>query len=229
MEAATMESCLSALGDAAAKPDQGIREALAHVHAAWGGKPPLDNRAAQVLSIVCANKGYAPRIRAAYARYMAVSNDIPRVFSQGIPIVDKLPARHWICFYLARALGRLGDTGSVETLLAALKTPGEHTFGSPDPLGPGLIFLHNDLTPCWRAAAAWGLGEIGDKRAIPELLKVAGDFDNATDTRHAAAVALGKLADPTTRVAMRKLAKGYPEVSTRETLVKMSVRGLAGN
>jgi HEAT repeat protein len=110
----------------------------------------------------------------------------------------------------------------VDTLLAALKTPGEFATGSPDPLGPGIIFLHNDLTPCWRAAAAWALGEIGDKRAIPELLKVVGDFNNATETRHAAAISLGKLGDASTRLAMRELAKDYPEVSTRQTLIRSS-------
>lgn len=220
MEATVVESCLSALGDAEAKPDRSILEALKKVHGAWGGKPPLDNRAAQVISIVCAETNYAPLIRAAYARYMTVSNDIPRVFSQGIPVVDKLPVRHWICFYLGRTLGNLRDTGSVDTLLAALRAPGEFAAGSPDPLGPGLIFLHNDLTPCWRAAAAWALGEIGDKRAIPDLLKVVGDFNNATEIRHAAAESLGKLGDASTRLAMRELAKDYPEVSTRNTLIK---------
>jgi hypothetical protein len=155
---------------------------------------------------------------------MAVSNDIPRVFDKGIPVVFKLPVRHWVCFYLGRTLGEIGDARAVATLCAALASPNEFANGSPDPLGPGVLFLQNDLTPCWRAAAAWALGCIGDARAVPALLKVAGDFGNATDTRHAAAVALGRLANPASGVTLRKLAADYPEISTRKALQESAWR-----
>jgi len=220
LEEAVVESCLALIGDGGARPVPAMVEALQRVHGAWAGTPTPENRAAQILSIVCASPAYAPRLQAAYARYMVRSNDIPRVFSQGIPVVDKLPARHWVCFYLGRALGRVRHPESFETLLAAVRASNEFSLGSPDPLGPGLIFLHNDLTPCWRAAAAWALGQLGDRRAIPDLLQVAGDFNNATETRQAAAAALGLLADDDTRRALRQLALNYPEVSTRQTLLQ---------
>ncbi|MCY3023712.1 MAG: HEAT repeat domain-containing protein [Planctomycetota bacterium] len=82
------------------------------------------------------------------------------------------------------------------------------------------MFLHNDLTPCWRAAVAWALGRIGDRRAAPALLKVVSDLGNATDVRHAAAVALGRTGDASSLDAMRKLARDYPEVSTRLALLR---------
>jgi HEAT repeat protein len=82
------------------------------------------------------------------------------------------------------------------------------------------LFLHNDLTPCWRAAIAWAIGEIGDHQAVPVLLSIIADLENATDTRHAAAQALGKIADDSDLSAMRELAGDYPEASTRRALLE---------
>jgi HEAT repeat protein len=211
-------SCLSVLGDAQAARDPEVAAALGKVHGAWGGTPDLTNRAAQVLSLVCRDRAHVPSVLAAFTRFMAVTNDIPRVFDTGIPVVQKLPVRHWACFYLGRTLGEMGDPRAAGALLAALASPGEFAGGSPDPLGPGIHFLHNDLTPCWRAAAAWALGRVGDARVAPALVKVAGDFGNATDTRHAAAEALGRVGDAAARQAIAKLAADYPEVSTRKAL-----------
>jgi len=84
-----------------------------------------------------------------------------------------------------------------------------------------VLFLHNDLTPCWRAAAAWALGRIGDARATPALLKVIGDLKNAPDTRHTAAEAMGRLADASSATTINKLAADYPEISTRRTLLRI--------
>jgi HEAT repeat protein len=223
-EARVSDTCLSVLGDAAASRDAEVAQALGRVHGAWGGTPDLTNRASQVLSLVCRDRATVPRIQAAYVRFMAVSNDIPRVFGTGIPVVQRLPVRHWVCFYLGRTLGEIGDPRAADTLLAALAAPAEFADGSPDPLGPGILFLHNDLTPCWRAAAAWALGRVGDARAAPALLKVAGDFANATDTRHAAAVALGSIGDASVREAIATLAADYPEVSTRQALLEAASR-----
>ncbi len=110
----------------------------------------------------------------------------------------------------------------MEVLLESLENePAEAATGHPDPLGPGVLFLHNDLTPCWRAAVAWALGRLGDRRAVPVLLDVIADLDNATDTRHAAAAALGEIGDPGSREAVRKLAEDYPEVATRKALLRV--------
>ena len=223
-EARVSETCLSVLGDAQAGRDREVAEALGRVHGAWGGTPDLTNRAAQVLSLVCRDRRYVKRMQAAYARFASVSNDIPRVFDTGIPVVLRVPVRHWVCFYLGRAFGAIGGAQATETLLGALEQPGEFAGGSPDPLGPGIAFLHNDLTPCWRAAAAWSLGQLGDARAVPLLLKVAGDFGQAPDTRHAAAEALGRIGDRTAAEPLRKLAAVCPEVSTRLALLEAELR-----
>lgn len=220
-EADVVETCLSILGDAAYTNKQEIADAIAKVHGAWGGKPVPENRAAQMVSLVCRDRKYEPAIRAAFDRYRAMTNDIERVFHTGIPVVDKMPLKHWVCFFLARSLGNLGEKASVDSLVAALEQPAEATFGYPDPLGPGVLFLHNDLTPCWRAASAWALGEIGDKKAVPVLLKTAGNLLNAVDTRYASAEALGKIADPASIPAIKKLADDYPEVSTRRALLRI--------
>jgi len=223
--ATVIETCLAILGDAPATQTKSIADALAKTHGAWAGKPNAENRAAQILSLVCRDRQYEPRIRAAFERYEAKPNSIERVFSTGIPVVNALPIRHWVCFFLARTLGNLGDTRSVDTLLAALeKSPTEFANGSPDPLSPGVLFLHNDLTPCWRAAAAWALGRIGNNRVVPVLLQVVSDLNNAPDTRHAAAEALEHLAGPGNAEAISALARHYPETATRTVLLRVSAQ-----
>ncbi|MBI5388011.1 MAG: HEAT repeat domain-containing protein [Verrucomicrobia bacterium] len=224
-ESAVVETCLSILGDTQAKRSAEIQKAIATTHQAWGGKPDPENRAAQILSLTCRDPKCEPRLRAAFDRYRAKSNDIPRVFDTGIPVVTQLPVKHWVCFFLARALGNLRQPQSVDSLLAALtQSPPESALGHPDPLGPGVLFLHNDLTPCWRAAAAWALGRVGDRRAGPALLQVVADLRNAPDTRHAAAEALGQLGDPASAREIRSLAAKYPEVATRKTLLQSAER-----
>jgi len=64
------------------------------------------------------------------------------------------------------------------------------------------------------------LGQTGDRRAVASLLDTVGNLDNATDTRHAAAEALGNIADPASREALEALATGYPEVTTRRALLQ---------
>jgi hypothetical protein len=226
-EAAVVETCLALLGDRGGVRDPLIEKALAHVHGAWGGTPDPQNRSAQIISLVCRDRRYEPRIRAAFERFREMPVNIPRVFDTGIPVINKLPARHWVCFYLARALGNLRDPGSVGTLLAALdKSASEAAPGHPDPLGPGVLFLHNDLTPCWRAACAWALGRIGDPRAARTLLNAVANLDNATDTRYAAAEALGRLGDSESLAAARRLAADYPEISTRKALYQAADKRL---
>ena len=219
-EAAVVETCLAILGDSQATADKEIQQAISHIHRCWAGHPGAENRAAQILSLVCRDRKYEPQIRAALDRYRKKVNTIPRVFNSGIPIVQQLPVKNWVCFFLARSLGNLADRRSVDALIAILEQePTEAAGGRPDPLGPGIHFLHNGLTPCWRAAVAWALGRIGDRRASAVLLSIVDDLENATDTRHAAAVALGRIADPASVETLRQLATDYPEVSTRRALL----------
>lgn len=224
MESKITETCLAILGDKDFIADPKIEEALSEVVRCWAGHPNLENRAAQILSLTCRNKDYALRIEEALMRYCKMDSGILRVFNTGIPIVDALPTENWVSFYLARTLGYLGVQGSSETLITILENaPAEAASGRPDPLGPGVMFLHNALTPCWRAAIAWALGRIGDKSAIPILLNIVQDMDNATDTRHAAAVALGQIADSETRKTIQVIASDYPEQSTRLALINASL------
>jgi HEAT repeat protein len=227
-ERTVVETCLAILGDPAATPTPRIAAAIARIHGCWAGTPGPEIRAAQILSLACSERQYEARVRAALARYMAKETTIKRVFDTGIPVVDALPLKHWCCFYLARTLGNLRDPASAEPLLTALaQSQPEAASGFPDPLGPGVHFLHNDLTPCWRAAVAWALGRIGDTRALPVLLGVVGDLLNAPDTRFAAAQAVGAMAPPATLPALEALATDYPETATRRALLQAGAR-LAG-
>lgn len=224
-EADVVETCLALLGDAQATSTQAIADALSTIHRCWGGHPSPENRAAQVLSLVCRDRAYESRVRAALERYRRKPTNIPRVFDTGIPVVLTLPVKHWVCFYLARTLGNLNDPRSVESLIAILEhEPAEAAMGFPDPLGPGVLFLHNDLTPCWRAAVAWALGRIGDHRAVSVLLHTIENLDNALDTRHAAAEALGFCIEPADLPQLQMLADDYPEASTRQVLVTLCQR-----
>ena len=67
---------------------------------------------------------------------------------------------------------------------------------------------------------AWALGQIGDARSAPALTRIVGDEDYAVDTRHAAAVALGRLRGGVTDATLRQLAAGCPEISTRRALLE---------
>lgn len=217
-EATVIETCLKTLGDATAKPAPEIEAALKNVHQAWAGTPTPEIRSSHILSLVSENKAFAPRIQEAYLRYMSLTNTLPRAFSGEHPVIKNLPVRHWNCFYLARALANLKDPQVVPALLAGLATPAEFTYGFPNPIDADVLFLHNDMTPCWRAAAAYALGEIGDKRAIPALLKTVADPMNAVDTRHAAATALGHLGDHSHVSALSKQLDRCEETSMRQAL-----------
>ncbi len=218
---AVTAACLAMLGDPEAQSSPEINEAVSTTIRCWGGHPGPEIRAAQILSLVCRDQAAAPRVEAALLRYCARNSGIDRVFNTGIPVVDALPVENWVSFYLARTLGNLADPKSADPLIALLKeSPPEAASGRPDPLGPGVLFLHNGLTPCWRAAVAWALGRIGDPRSAPVLLDIVRDLDNAPDTRHAAAVALGTAADAGTIDAIKGIAVSYPERSTALALMK---------
>lgn len=211
-----VESCLALVGDPTAKSADDIQAALTTTHPAWGGHPGPENRAAQILSLTCRDKADEPRVRAAFGRFRARPEE-PISRTLGNPIWT--PVRHWTLFYLARTLGNLRERASVDTLAAVLADEfNEARHGRPDPSQPEIHLLHLDYTPCWRAAAAWALGEIGDRRARPVLLGAVRHLDNATDVRHAAAQALGKMAEPSDLAELRNLAADYPEVSVRKAL-----------
>jgi HEAT repeat protein len=225
-EDTVVQTCLAMLGDLGATPDKDIQQAISTTYQAWGGKPDPENRAAHILSLVCRDRRYEPRIRAALDRYrVRPAGEFVRAFSGG-GLPRSLPVKHWVCFFLARSLGNLADPRSLDALLAVLKEcPKEASSGRPDPSDAAVLFLHNELTPCYRAAAAWAVGRIGQRRAAPALLAVVGDLDNAIDTRYAAAEALQRLHDPASLGAIRRLAAGYPEISTRKALLRACESG----
>ncbi len=217
-----IETCLALLGDPLAKPAQDIKVALLTTHPAWGGHPGPENRAAQILSLSCRDTAAEPRVRAAFARFRALPEE-PISRTLGNPTWT--PIRHWTLFYLARALGNLADRASVDTLAAVLGDDlHEARHGRPDPSQPEIHLLQLEYTPCWRAASAWALGEIGDRRAHPALLRAVKNLDNATDVRHAAAKALSKIAEPADLAELEKLAAEYPEISVRKVLLATCAR-----
>ena len=217
-----IDTCLALLGDSFAKPTEAIKAALSTTHSAWGGHPGPENRSAQILSLACRDTAAEPRVRAAFARFRALPEE-PISRTLGNPTWT--PVRHWTLFYLGRALGNLRDRASVDTLAAVLADNlNEARHGRPDPSQPEIHLLHLDYTPCWRAAAAWALGEIGDRSARPALLGAVRNLDNATDVRHAAAQALGRIAEPSDFAVLKKLAADYPEVSVRKVLQAACIR-----
>jgi hypothetical protein len=197
-----IETCLFVLGDEGARSSADLQDAVT-------ASPPAQSvgalspaaRAAQLLCVVVLDPRYAPRVRAAFERYRAQ---------------EPSRERSWVSFFLARALGKLRDEGSVTILSSALTDDQKATeFGVPDPPN---VFLHNAMTPLYRAAVADALGRIGAPEAYPALRAVVTDFDNLMDVRQAAARALGGTAGNSRLPELRELAAGYPEVITRNTL-----------
>jgi HEAT repeat protein len=219
---AIIETCLAVLGDPDAKIVEQWTRDVTDNHGAMAGKLGRESRAAHVLSVVCVDRRYEPRVRAVFDRYRKgetiVKGNQPRSPKAGLP--NASATRSWVCFFMARTLARLGDPASFPALLDALNgDPPEAAWGRPKPWLHGVQWLHNEYTPCYRAAAAFALGRLGDKRAVPVLLNVASDLDmNSLDTRYAAIKALERIADPQSLSPLRELAKDYPEVSTRRAM-----------
>ncbi len=215
-------TCLAILGEPDAEASDELQAAVSTTVNAWAGHPCAENRAAQVLASTCRDLRYNPALLAAYERYRAQPEEtFPRRLDNPKVFRVKLPRRHWVLFFLGRALGNLGDPSSVDTLLASLSPElNEGRHGRPDPAEPNIHLLQMEATPSWRAAAAYGLGRIGDRRAVPALLEAAGCMENAVDTRYAAAEALVKIADPDSIPAIERLAADHPEVSTRRKLLE---------
>jgi HEAT repeat protein len=217
-----IETCLTLLGDPGAKSSPELKLAVSTTFACWAGHPAADNRAAQILSAVCRDAKYEPRIRAVYEAYRAKPED---PISRPLGNPSWIPQRHWVLFYLGRALGNLGSPASMDTLLTSLKPElNEARHGRPDPAEPNIHFLQLEYTPCWRVTAAWALGRIGDRRAMPTLLAVVGNLDNAVDVRHAAATSLLKMTDRSDGKALKKLAEEYPDYSVRRVLLRVCAK-----
>ncbi len=215
-------SCLALLGDSRSQAIPEIQEALEVSFNAWAGKPSPENRAAQILSAVCRDRSHSSAVQAAYGRYLAAPEELPdRRLGAEPHFKVHMPQRNWVLFFLGRTLGNLGDPTAVDSLIASLAPElNEARHGRPNPADPNVHLLQLEPTPCWRAAAAWALGRIGDPRATGTLLDVVANMDNATDTRHAAAGALAGTARQEHLEAIAKLAEGYPEVSTRKALLE---------
>ncbi|MHC4250418.1 MAG: HEAT repeat domain-containing protein, partial [Planctomycetota bacterium] len=200
-----VEACFAVLGEAKGRVDPALKAAASKPPHNQGHirKHSAQSRAAQVLSIVCMDVEYAERIRAVLKAYRAQKPS---------------ETRSWVCFMLTRALGRLGDAGSVELFIEMLeKDPTETALGLNPP--PTHI-IYKAWRPFYRPAAAWSLGELEAREAVPALLKAVRDLDNASSTREQAAAALGKIGDRRTLAKLREIAEDYPEVMTRRALLR---------
>lgn len=160
-------------------------------------------RAAQVLSIVCTSTGYNDRIRTILEAQRAA---------------EPSETRSWCCFMLTRLLGRLRDAGSTDLFVDMLQNdPAEAQLGLNPP--PAHI-IYKGWRPLYRPAAAWALGELRAATAIPALLGVIENLDNASSTREQAAVAVGKIGDASCMDRLTALAEEYPEVMTRRAILE---------
>jgi HEAT repeat protein len=217
-----VETCLALLGDTKAVADDTFKPSVSKLYRAFAGRPKLENRAAQVLSILCTDRKYEPRIRAVFNRYRERKRD---PLFRTSKIRSLVPDRPWVLFYTARLLGKLADPGSSACLISALdKDPAEAAFGRPAPDSIWVGMLQEDNTPCYRAAAAYALGRIGKRSATDVLIKTLVNMDNALDVRHASATALKRIADDKTIQAIVKLAANYPDVSVKKVLLSIGRR-----
>jgi len=211
-----MEACLDILEG---KPiDSAIKRTVSDSPPAvsTGAMEPT-SRAAMVIAVLVNNRTsevHRKRIRAVFADFQQ------RTASR---------ERSWVCFMLARALGRMQDRESIPSFLACLTDEKrEFDFGSPPPPN---VFLHHAMTPVHRASVAAALGMIGDPISLPALLTITEDFHNAMDVRDAAAFAIqeiGRRATTAQRASvpidfvqrLKTVAETCPELYTGKTLSK---------
>ncbi len=199
-----VEACLAVLGEKV-EADPALKASVSKAPHNEGHirRHSAQARASQVLSIVCMDVKYADRIRAMLEKYRA---DAPS------------ETRSWCCFMLTRALGRLGDVNSIDLFIDMLENgPTETSLGLNPP--PAHI-IYKGWRPFHRPAAAWSLGELRAKKAVPVLMKAVQDLDNASSTREQAAVALGKIADKSSLAELKKIGEDYPELMTRRALLE---------
>ena len=179
------------------------QEAISTTYQAWGGKPDPENRAAQILSAVCRDRQYEPRIRAALDRYrQKPAGDLVRAFAGG-GLPHALPIKHWVCFFLARTLGNLGDPHSVDSLCwpCCEQCPSEAAPGRPDPTsagGPVPAQRTDALLPGGR-----GLG-VGPYRRSPGRRRAA---ESAARRRQAPPTRTIAAAEALERLAMRRIRR----------------------
>jgi HEAT repeat protein len=207
---AVVEACFAVLGE---RPDGAAPVKVDPALTAAVSKAPHNKdhirrhsaqaRAAQVMSVVCNDLKYADRIRAVLLKYRA-----------GGPS----ETRSWCCFMLTRTLGRLGDAESIELFIEMLeKDPTEASLGLNPP--PTHI-IYKGWRPFYRPAAAWSLGEMKAKQAVPALMKALQDLDNAPSTREQAAASLGKIGDKSCLEELKKIAEEYPDVMARRAILR---------
>lgn len=213
-----VEACFAVLGETppaagASGVDAALKAAVSKAPHNQGHirKHSAQARAAQVLSIACMDVKYADRIRAVLLKYRA---DKPS------------ETRSWVCFMLTRCLGRLGDEQSIDLFIEMLeKDPTEASLGLNPP--PTHI-IYKAWRPFYRPAAAWSLGQLKAKKAIPALLNAVQDLDNASSTREQAAAAIGEIGDRSRVETLKKIGEEYPELMTRRAIYR-SIRALEGS
>ena len=204
-----IESCLSVLGDKNSKPVNSLTAAVSHSPHAEKHirKHSAQARAAQILSVLCTDRSYAPRIRSLLKAYHTA---------------EPSETRSWCCFMLIRTLGRLNDQDSISMFISMLESdPTESELGLNPP--PAHI-IYKGWRPFYRPAAAWALGQLQAKEAAPVLLKTVENLDNASSTREQAALALGTIGEKSILKQLNVIAEDYPEIMTRRALLQSELQ-----
>jgi len=133
-----------------------------------------------------------PLARAAAARQLRASG--PAAAACAVFLRAALADPYWeVRADAAQALGAVGDRQAVETLIERLQ---------------------RDDVWSVRARAAAALGALGDRRATPPLREALADM--ACFVRRAAAVALGRIADPAAAEALTVTAQCDSDATVRE-------------
>ncbi|MBW8015882.1 MAG: hypothetical protein FVQ82_06820 [Planctomycetes bacterium] len=200
-----IQACLAVLANTKPKPNNALAAAVSLSPHAQGHirKYSAQARAAQVLSVVCNDKKHAGQIANLISKYRSGKDS---------------EKRNWCCFYLIRALGKIEDKASADLLLDILQNePTETSLGLNTP--PTHI-IYKGWRPFFRPAAAWSLGMLKQKKALPALFAALENFDNAPSVRQQAAIAIGRIGDKASINRLAKIAKDYPEVITRRSIME---------
>jgi HEAT repeat protein len=126
--------------------------------------------------------------------------------------------------YLIQALGMLGEAECAPLLIEALKHPNNNIFASAaealGQLGPGVVphlvaLLENGAADDARCVAAWQLGTVGGRDALPSLVKTVAEDPNI-EVVALAIWALGEIGVRTPEaIAVLEQARLKPEPEVR--------------
>jgi len=198
----------------------GLRQAICEIAFQALGRPHEvvgipETTAAQLLALARKNPGGTSFAATWLAALCRDKSNVPHL----VALLEH--PNGWARINAAKALMFMDARTAAEPiarLLAASKTEAEHGYFG------GFLFKkrqhqgqddYNAPSPCWREAFTRALGQLGDKRHLPLLVKLLNDDRNVLEVQYSAADSLARLGTPAATRALTEAASSHPFHSIR--------------